>query len=429
MKWLRKSCVMRLFSSRIKGGALYYAIFVMVILNMIGLMLLTYFELTFKEDALFYQQNKLEDDANSAIEMLCCQPGLVTPGEKKELDLYDDGESMVTVEVQRWGALRKAIVTSRWRTQEFTKTVLLAEKENVRPALWMPEHHQYVSLVGKSYIKGDCFLSELGLRKGNAEGRYFEGPYLHKGKLNKTSNEMVNPDPIFLKYMEQYGRGKFSGNDSVVVFGKDGRITGYSQSFSEKTIVVNGGSTFHLTNESFNGNVILYARDSIIIGNGAQLDWSILISKVVVVNPGFKGRLQVIADSLIKVGPGCELKYPSFLMTINRKPGVCVEIDSKTDIKGGIMVYSFNPEKGKTKLIIGKETNVYGKAYTNGDASLIGNIFGSLYCDRFVKLTAVSFYENFMIDCTIDEEKLPDEFSSYCLDKEINKLRLVSLVE
>lgn len=429
MKAHSKSCVLRLFSTGIKGGALYYAIFVMLILNMIGLMLLTYFELTFREDAIFYQKNKLEDDINSAIEMLCCQPGLVSPGERKEIDLYDNGESPVTIEVRRWGALRKAIVTSGWRTQEFTKTVLLSEKEKVRPALWMPEHHQYVSLVGKSYINGDCYLSELGLRKGNMEGQYFEGPFLHKGKMNNTSKEIVNPELLFLKYLEQYVKGEFSVEDSLLAFNKEQNSGGYSQSFSEKTIVVNCGNTLHLTDGRYYGNVILFARDSIVVSNGAQLDWPILISKVVVVNPGFEGRLQVIADSLIKVGPGCDLKYPSFLLTLNHNPGVCVEIDDKADIKGGIMVYSFNPEKGNTKLIIGKEANVYGKAYTNGDVSLAGNIIGSLYCDRFVKVTTNSFYENFIIDCTIDEEKLPVEFSSFCLDKEISKLRLVSLVE
>ena len=418
----------RLFSFRLKGGALYYAIFVMLILSMIGLMLLSYLELTFKEDALFYKTTKLEDDVDSAIELLCCQPELVTPGEKKEIDLYEDGESIVSIEVQRWGILRKAMVTAQWRTQTVSKTVLLSEKEKERIALWMPEHYRYVSLVGKSYINGNCYLSELGLRKGNAEGRYFEGPYLHKGKLNRSSKEMLTPDSQLLEYLERYSKGDFHVNDSVIP-AKRGTSNDCAHSFSSKTIVVNGGNAMHLTNGNFQGNVVLYARDSIVVNKGAMFDWPILISKVVVINPGFEGRLQVIADSIIKVGSNCNLKYPSFLMTLNRKPNVSVEIKDKSEIKGGIMVYSFNPEEGKTRLTLGKGTNVFGKAYVNGDISLAGNIIGSLYGDRFVLITPRAFYENFMVDCTIDESKLPKEFSSFCLDQELQKLRVVSLVD
>jgi|WetSurMetagenome_2_1015567.scaffolds.fasta_scaffold14737_3 hypothetical protein len=425
MHYQSKRYILKLLSSDINGGALYYAIFVMLILNMIGMMLLTYFELTFKEDAIFYKRNSLEDDVNSAIELLSCQPALVSPGENKEIDLYSDDENIVNVEVQRWGALRKATVKARWRTQTLSRTVLFCEKEKARVALSMPERHQYISLVGQSYINGDCYLSELGLRKGNAEGKYFEGPYLNKGKIYKSENEIVKPDALFLKYMKRYCNGEFNINDSIINVNRDS--TGeYSQPFSGKTLIVNCGSSIKLSSGKYLGNIILYARDSIVISKGAEFDWPVLVSKEVIIKSGFSGRLQVMAGSKIKVGLACDLKYPSFLMTINDKPDVGIDVEEKTEIKGGLMVFSFNPEERKTNMTIGKETNVYGKVYTNGDITLNGNIIGSIYCSRFVKTTSVSFYENFMFDCSIDEGKLPEEFSSFCLAKELFKLRVVS---
>ncbi|MBR8534937.1 hypothetical protein KDU71_05140 [Carboxylicivirga sediminis] len=393
---------------------------------MIGLLTISYFQLSFNEDALFYKRTELTDNINSALTKVCCQPGLLSKTKTLELDVFEDGSAPVNLVMNRWGFLQKLTASAQWRRLVQQKTVLLAEQENIRAALWMPDKKRYVSLVGNSYINGDCYLSELGLRKGNAEGRYFEGPYLHDGHLKLSKEAMPAIKDELREYYQRYFSGQSGATDSIIPFQSLKTKQKVYQPFTEKSLLIQAHGRMVLDKGSYNSNIILFSPDTIEVWPGVALNNIQLIGKSIVFKSGFKGKLQAVASGSIVVESGCQLNYPSYLGVFSKLPKASITIHSGCKINGGVVCYSEQAQEGETTLTIGKNSSLVGKVYVNGDVNFKGQIIGSLYCDRFVEMTARAFYENFMIDCSIDEGKLPDGYASFCITNDIHKYKEVA---
>jgi hypothetical protein len=201
------------------------------------------------------------------------------------------------------------------------------------------------------------------------------------------------------------------------------------QPFSEKTLLIQSPGRLILDKGSYTDNIILHSPDTIEVWPSVKLRNVILIGKAIVLKQGFAGKLQAFAASSVVVEKGCQLNYPSFIGCIGSQPDVNILIEENSRINGGVICFSQKPEEGKTSIYINKGAVVYGKVYVNGDISFAGSINGSLYCDRFIYRTRRSFYENFMYDCTIDEEKLPAEYASFCITDDVFKLKEVKLCQ
>jgi len=410
---------------RLKGGALYYAIFVMLILSMISILLVSFFRLSFKEDVLFLKTAQLNTNLQSASTFISCNPELIAGKKNIELDLFEDGEDIVFVENVKWGMLTCLKFSASWRNIKLQKASLFAEKEKERCVLWMPDNKKYVSLAGKSYINGLCYLSALGLRKGNVDGRYFEGPYLYKGSIKESTAQMPIVSKQSMDGILTYLNGNANIGDSISDIGKTDIL---NRSFWNSTVVLKSEKRLILKKGTYKDNIVIFSPDTIEVWPSVNLSDVILVGKTIIFMEGVESTLQAFASSSIIVNSGCKLNYPSFLGVISQKPEAHVSIGENAEITGGIFSYSTRPEEIKTMLKIGKGAVVYGKVYVNGDADFNGSVNGSLYCNRFIHSTPRAFYENFILDAVIDEDKLPNDFASYRLDnEELFKLKEVRL--
>jgi hypothetical protein len=285
----------------------------------------------------------------------------------------------------------------------------------------MPDRNQFISLVGNSFIRGDCYLSRLGVRKGNAEGRNFEGPFLHKGELFLSKEELPEINDNLLSYISPYQQGNFQKSDSLCYYEDMETGERVAQSFSQKTLFVQSAGKLVLDRDSFEDNIILYSTDTIEVWPSAQLVNILLMGKVIIFQKGYKGVLQAFAREKLLVGDNCNIAYPGFLMC--NGDSASIEIGKAAKVNGGVICHSASKEK--SSLIIGKGAQIIGKVYVNGDCRFEGSITGSLYCDCFVKKTDRAFYENFLIDCSINENELPNEYASFCITDSIYELKTV----
>jgi hypothetical protein len=415
----------------IRGGALFYAIFLMLLLSVLSMLLLSYYELSFKEDFIFYKKKELDENVSSAIVKVSCQPEIVPVGVEKEIDLFGGGNSLVKVISERWGVLRKITAQASWKNLSGSQTYLLAEKEKKRSALWVPNRNNYISLVGNSYINGDCYMSELGLRKGNAEGRYFEGPYLHNGNLYKSTGTLPDLDHELVEYCFKYLENQTSLKDSTITYQDFKKNRELYHSFKSKTLLVrNAQSKFVLDKGNYQGNIMFFASDTIEVWPSIKLDDVLLLAKTIIFKSGFKGQVQAIAGRKLLIESDCKFNYPSFLTCFSKSPEAYVKIGERNWINGGVICFSSQSKESKTKLDLGSGSKIYGKVYVNGDLVFNKNsVYGSIYCNRFVYSTSRAFYENFIIDAGINEEELPNEYASFCVGNELFKLKEVSLCQ
>ncbi|GAO31954.1 hypothetical protein JCM15548_14369 [Geofilum rubicundum JCM 15548] len=412
-------------NKKLKGGALYYAIFVMLVLGMLSILLLYYFELTFREDTLFYKDAELNDQLSSTITKISCYPEILPESGHIEMDVFGDGEALIQVSTSRWGLLRKVIATARWKHLIKSKVVLMAEVEESRPALWMPDRNRYVSLVGKSQIIGDVYMSELGLRRANIEGRYFEGSELHEGKMHISEKQMPQIKDEVFNWVQGYMAGDIRETDSIVDFQTIHGDRLVKQSYASNTLVLQSSKYLSLEQGAFHDNILILSSDTIEVWPSVELNDVVLIANVIVFKKGFEGRLQAFAKQSLIVEDNCKFLYPSYIGAISVSPDVEVTIGDSFQFNGGLVCFSNHAEEGKTILSVVKTDQIIGKVYTNGDLKISGKITGSLYCNRFVYQTQRAFYENFMMDLMIDEHLLPKEYASFCVGQELYKLRMV----
>ncbi|MCW3787902.1 hypothetical protein OM075_15610 [Marinilabiliaceae bacterium AAT] len=382
-----------------------------------------------KEDVIFYKKNQLSLNIESAISLICCQPELVRINNNVNIDLFEDNTALVNASFMQWGMLSKVTLSTRWKHLQLTKTVLLAEREKKRYSLYMPNNQKYVSLVGNSYINGDCSLSELGIRKGNIEGQYFEGPYLYSGNLHVSDKIMPKINEPASNYITSYLNGKTSSHDSIVNFNAYKNIE-INHSFKEKTLFMQSNRKIVLEKGLLKGNIILSTTDTIEVWPGIELKNIVLFANTIIFKAGCHQTLQAFASRELIVESGCEFSYPSFLGCLSNVSKLKVSVDKGVLINGGVFVYSLNPEEGSTIFTLSEDATIYGKLYVNGDLYFKGNIIGSLICNRFAYSTSRSFYENFIVDGIIDGEKLPKEYASFCLENdEVFKLKLVAICQ
>jgi hypothetical protein len=69
---------------------------------------------------------------------------------------------------------------------------------------------------------------------------------------------------------------------------------------------------------------------------------------------------------------------------------------------------------------IGAATTVIGQIYADGNISLNGSVEGHISCRSFMVQSHTAFYDNYLLDATIDVEKRSSDFvgSSLIGDKQ-----------
>lgn len=414
-----------LATKRQKGGAMHYAVFVMLVFGMVSVLMINYLDLSFKEDLIFYKNSELLDNCSSAIVRVASEPELLRSEDVFQLDLFDDGEALVDVTCSRWGLMHKVIANAGWKHLRRNKVVLMAEVEGARPALWMPERNRYLSLVGQSRIKGDVHLSELGLRRANIEGRYFESSFLHHGEMHTSPLQMSHMDEDLFNWVHRYSTSDDLISDSLIAYETIRQTPLVKQSFGLKSLVVKARNSVSLDKGVFQDNVVIVSSDTIVVWPSVDLRNVVLMADVIVFKTGFEGQLQAIARKELIVEDNCSFSYPSFIGAMSALPEVKVSIGEGLYFNGGLFCFSKHAEEEKTVLSIGKTDEIVGKVYTNGDFTMKGSLIGSLYCNRFVYQTSRAFYENFMLDLVIDENALPRNYASFCVGQEMVTFKTV----
>jgi len=64
----------------------------------------------------------------------------------------------------------------------------------------------------------------------------------------------------------------------------------------------------------------------------------------------------------------------------------------------------------KTRVSIEKGARVEGQIYVDGFADIQGELWGTVWCQKFLLKTASSVYENHLLDAVIDRTKLSEHY-------------------
>lgn len=411
---------------RLNGGALYYAILVIMLLSIFSSGFILLNRLWFHENALFLKNTELNDNIDSASEWLKIKPDLVIPGETIELDIFGDS-SIVKIEAEKWGLLRLVKFNAQWRSLNIERIALYSGTNKNRYALYLTDNNKFLSLVGKCAIKGNCSLPALGIRAGEIDGGTYLSEKMIDGRIDKSGTALPKLSRDLLVPWSGYWNKEFRTADSITGIGDLIRNPVSSVPFSSNTKVIDCGRNVCLQNITLSGNIIVVAKDTIIIAPSARLQDILIFAKTIIVANEVKGAFQLFATDKISIGDNCLMRYPSFVVCVANKTPAKITIGKNSAVNGGILIDSVSDSTDTNQLEMSEGNKLIGTVYINGKVGFAGQIDGNLFCNSFFIDTPRAYYENFLKDAVIDSQSIPAGFGSFAIDGLPDKLKLVKL--
>lgn len=302
------------------------------------------------------------------------------------IDLYQMGEDSVQIRSCHWGLWEAAGFKSAvFRNRSIEKSVIYGclPANQFKSALWMPMLSYGVGITGSAIIKGDCYISEGGVKTNMSVSGYASTVTKHlEGNSYKC-------DPLTILQTEQqmvYLKNLQEGSFNLVFVEPEICSTQLSdtiyRSFSEPTLcILLDHVKLNLMSTSIKGNCILYSKQPLSIPATAKLEHVQIIAPSVFIESGFNGSIHVLAADSICVAEGAILQYPSSLVLniqtfkIN-KTNITIKNDAV--INGLVYSYQAVPDMQRSFIRISEKAITRGIIYSNGMVELKGKHIGNI---------------------------------------------------
>jgi hypothetical protein len=412
----------------LKAGSLLYATVMALIIAMVSgsLMLFSYFKE--QEKVVYLTQEALFRNALSGIQLAIASDSLISVGDNKYFDLYGNNTDSISIKKMNWGSYQVILSKAFSRAKSRQKAALLgAEPDSTcKSALYLQDNGKPLTLCGKTYIRGICYLPQSGVTRGNIEGKYFEGEELINGKIESSRNNMPAIDKSMIGQMQSYFLKKEPINDSVMYYGSVQQRGSISNSFFNKTIRIYSHGKIILSGGSYySGNILITSDTEVVVSGNCFAKDIIIFAPIVRVESPFNGDVQIYASDSICVAKSVKFTYPSVLGIIRNKVaanGSDILLGDQVSIAGNVFGYNEMESTNEQILItIGKEDTIRGQVFTTGQVNFSGTVYGNISCSHFITISPKGEYMDYLVDVTMDVEKRSKYFINTLLVKSAAK--------
>ncbi len=402
----------KLYKLKIKGYSLLYAILIMLIVSITSASLIYSSYFNFLYSTYVINKNKVINNVNSGLNLLISKDSDIGIDESVEIELYEEEENnLVKLTRNQWGFFEIISSQASYKDFVFQKTALTTEKIIDNDiALYLADLDKELSLCGKTIIKGRCFLPKSGVKRAYVERKTFIGDKLIDGKKEVSDKNLPTPKQKILDCNYENFLTKYLQESKYkILFFKEIENDSIITKFSDTTTIVYSKQPINLSNKIIIGNVIVISESNIIIDNNNTIEDAILSAPFIKIKRGFNGNMQCFASDSVSVEEDCLLKYPSAIGVINNSIAEYnsrININKNSIIEGIVLLYKKNIKKNNMPVLsIKQDATIKGQAYSNGIVEHEGNIYGSVYCLKFLLGTRSSVYENHILDAVIDVSK------------------------
>lgn len=403
MQKLQNNCKIPL---KYKGGALVYAVAVLIIITFFSLLLLSYFGINTK------LINNVKKDAVNAQYLYSAMARIqgIGTSQQPEYEIpLDDGRKIL-------------LAKKKWGVYDCCNAILLSGKDTIAAC---------AALLGKAKNTDDSTALLI----------YNNTVKLHVGSNVVVVGKVFAPSAIILKY-QGYNRKEdinrvFKSPDSTISVHYIGTlvkqlsnlmsqrhdqakkyVTGFiSNSFLSPTQFITADTIY--VSGKLSGNIVLTAS-YISVEDSASIQDAILVASKIKLLQGFSGCLQAFASDSIILEKNVELLYPSSVVLMPElKPLAywkqrllpAIVIKDSVSVTGTLYAYlSSNYDIIEKPFIsTGPGFNIKGGMYSSGAIDIRGRCSGTVICNRIVQRKLAE--DNLLLDTEINIDSLPSYFS------------------
>lgn len=409
----RKTKPMIKWKTKIKGGAMTYAI---IFTMLTGVFALTFLLITSNSRFLevqFGNKEKVLMNIYSTAEFALNSNQSFS---KEEKLLFVNNDTCY-VKKKQWGLFNIYHFRALKNKFQLKRTLMtlggVAQSEIPKdaPTLYIIDNDQALKLTGETKLKGNLYVPKRGIGRAYIEGTTFSGEELYVGEKHISNKKL----PELHEYFGQLDIDRWIDNNDAKLLEKLPPDSIFS--FAEDISLYETVNPIFIEEQRLVGNLIIHSYDSIFVSRDAVLDNVILISPTVHFEEGFDGSVQVFADERIILEDNVNLHYPTVLWLQDRDEGfhrereALIEIGEFSTVLGTIIMTSKSRDFRKPeKLLMLKHSTFVGNIYNQGETELKGTIWGILYTKNFHLETKNATYTNHLVDVEIDGTALPDFF-------------------
>jgi cytoskeletal protein CcmA (bactofilin family) len=321
--------------------------------------------------------------------------------ETLDLDVFENG-IITTGSTKKWGFYDILSTTTIFKNDTIYKSALVGKSSNKNEniALYVTDYDKPLQASGESVFSGTIKTPNGKIERGYINNN-LENNLTINGSQLKSDDKIPRIDEVFDYEMFQTEKVALDDFDSNSI----------SNSFNEKTLIINISGNSFINNFNLKGNIVLLSKTDLIIGKNNSIEDILIIAPSVTVEDYFTGNMQIVAKKTVEINKNVQLKYPSSIYVENDIDSVKVTIKEHTKIAGGIVING-NTYNGslKRQLIIKPNTEIVGDVYCYGRTMLEGQIKGTIFTDRFYLKTKSAEYENMIQNCKIYSDSLPKHF-------------------
>lgn len=408
-------------SLKIPAGALQFVVLVSVV---IAILLAAFVTLTHTHRFFKKQSHAVVETVKNAGEGI--QYALVNPivaNDSVVLPLFAETGSTVSVHRSYWGIFEKVTALSKTKNKRFVKTALAGGRftPEERPALYLEDRDKPLILAGGTNIQGTAYLPDKAVRPGTISGQAYHGTTLIRGRIKKSSRQLPSLPQELITQLENITQNDF--NFSAENIAEPLTDQPLHRSFHDPVQYLYSPGVFDLSGMHISGNVVICAREKIVIPATAHLSDVVLVAPEIEIRDGVNGTFQAIASSTIDVGNNVRLHYPSALVLKARKTNVAdqetenrIFIGKQTTVKGVVLYLGNSTENNfSAQVILESGAAVYGELYCDQNVELKGTVQGSVYTSGFIVKKSGSIYQNHVFNATISGNTLPDAYTGLTL--------------
>ncbi|WP_437921193.1 hypothetical protein [Sphingobacterium sp. LRF_L2] len=273
--------------------------------------------------------------------------------------------------------------------------------------LYIVDEDRPISISGKTLLEGTAFLPKSGIRPAFVDGSYYEGieemvdGTIKESAMNLPAHEQDRIGEIKRFYKNASGSGYEPISYDAVL----------KQSFFQPTKYYHLKAPETLLQDSIKGNIVIIADSAITISSRTSWEDAIVIAPYIKLEDDFSGKGQFFALDSIRTGKGVKLHYPSVLalLTPDSSGGILqLSLGDNNTVEGLILLHRAKVGDQKDVLSVGKESKVHGDIVSFGLLKYTDpiQVSGAVYCYRFITQRPSSLYENYLINLTLERQKL-----------------------
>lgn len=395
----------------VRGGALYYVIFVVFVLSAVTLMFIIHRSTKLRQLHTELDYFAKIDNLSSALTLCLSQPDVYQRSSAIDITLFEDSSSLVHIATEPHGLLEIITASTHYRGMLLRKSILCGKDpyKGDSIALYVPDQKQTLYASGDTRITGNAVIPVKGLQRASIEGRPLIKQNPVKGRISKSNSKLPDLSPTII------GKIKLIQNvDSIMKLATNiNKLyqASVSNPYTEQPDWYCSESDYQISGIHAQGRIGFLSSGTILIRDDARLDGVLVSASKIIIEGGFTGSIQVFAKDSLVVGPGCKLKFPSVLCLSNDNVNpVYIGIGKSATIEGSVIVFQSNLSTRKPFLSVAEDALIIGQVYHKGLIELHGKIAGSLFCEGFYLKTKRAYYENHLLDNEIDFSKLPKHF-------------------